>query len=138
MEKCPYCGKECKDKHGVATHIRTAKDKSCYTKWQEDVKNAKKEYDKTHTFVKCMICGKKLRNISNTHLKLHGITQQQYKEQFPNAPLFAEGLLEEQRDKREATISIRCVDENGNGFGHDFSLKWCKFWIDEELKGNTI
>ena len=26
------------------------------------------------------------------------------------------------------------VDENGNGFGHDYSLKGCKFWIDEELK----
>ena len=29
-----------------------------------------------------------------------------------------------------------CFDENGNGFGHDFSLKGCKHWIDEEIKRN--
>ena len=33
---------------------------------------------------------------------------------------------------------ITKVDENGNGFGHDYSLKACKFWIDEELKGNHL
>lgn len=34
----------------------------------------------------------------------------------------------------EQRVVWECVDENGNGFGHDFSLKGCKFWIDEELK----
>lgn len=34
----------------------------------------------------------------------------------------------------EHRVVWECVDENGNGFGHDYSLKGCKFWIDEELK----
>lgn len=36
----------------------------------------------------------------------------------------------------EQRVVWECVDEHGNGFGHDYSLKGCKFWIDEELKGN--
>lgn len=31
--------------------------------------------------------------------------------------------------------SSECVDENGCGFGHDYSLKACKRWIDIELDG---
>ena len=38
----------------------------------------------------------------------------------------------------ERRVVWECVDENGNGFGHDYSLKACKFWIDEELKGNHL
>ena len=33
----------------------------------------------------------------------------------------------------EKRVVWECVDENGNGFGHDYSLKCCKFWIDEAL-----
>ena len=36
----------------------------------------------------------------------------------------------------EHRVVWECVDENGNGFGHDYSLRGCKFWIDEELKKN--
>ena len=38
----------------------------------------------------------------------------------------------------EHKVVWECVDKNGHGFGHDFSLKGCKFWIDEELKKNNI
>lgn len=34
MEHCEYCGKECKDKKGVATHIRFVKE--CQEKWLKD------------------------------------------------------------------------------------------------------
>jgi hypothetical protein len=33
----------------------------------------------------------------------------------------------------EKRVVWECVDENGNGFGHDYSLKGCKFWIDEDF-----
>lgn len=33
----------------------------------------------------------------------------------------------------EKRVVWECVDENNSGFGHDYSLKGCKFWIDEEL-----
>lgn len=34
---------------------------------------------------KCLICGKQFKAITNTHLKRHGITSDQYKEKFPEA-----------------------------------------------------
>ena len=111
MEHCEYCGKECKDKKGVATHIRLVKD--CHEKWLKDQEQKHIEYDKTHTFVYCKVCGAKLRNISNTHLKKHNMTMQDYKKQFPDEPLFAEGLLQEQSEKREATLDKYHTDENG-------------------------
>lgn len=36
----------------------------------------------------------------------------------------------------EKRVVWECVDENGCGFGHDYSLAGCKFWIDEELNFN--
>lgn len=36
--------------------------------------------------VTCAICGKQCHQITNTHLNLHGITTNQYKEEYPNYP----------------------------------------------------
>ena len=133
MEKCKYCGKECKDKKGVATHIRFVKD--CHEKWFVDEQKKQDEYDKTHTFVYCKICGAKLRNISNTHLKKHNMTMQDYKKQFPDEPLFAEGLLEEQTEKRESTLDKYHTDENGKRT-HYLTLEKCiaKYGESEGLR----
>lgn len=133
MEKCKYCGKECKDKKGVATHIRFVKD--CHEKWLADEQLKQEKYDKTHTFVYCKICGAKLRNISNTHLKKHNMTMQDYKKQFPDEPLFAEGLLEEQTEKREATLDKYHTDENGKRT-HYLTLEKCiaKYGESEGLR----
>lgn len=38
-------------------------------------------------FVKCMICGKETTQINYAHLKMHGITSQQYKEMFPGCKM---------------------------------------------------
>lgn len=35
---------------------------------------------------------------------------------------------------REKRVAWEYVDENGCGYGNSFSLRDCKFWIDEELK----
>lgn len=35
----------------------------------------------------------------------------------------------------EHRVCWECVDGNGCGFGHDYSLKACKRWIDIELDG---
>lgn len=133
MDKCKYCGKECKDRKGVASHIRLTPD--CHKKWLADERKKREEYDKTHTFVYCKVCGAKLRNISNTHLKKHGMTMQDYKKQFPNEPLFAEGLLEEQNEKREATLDKYHTDENGKRT-HYLTLAKCieKYGESEGLR----
>jgi hypothetical protein len=33
----------------------------------------------------------------------------------------------------EQRVCWECVDEHGHGFGHDYSLKACKRWIDVEI-----
>lgn len=133
MEHCEYCGKECKDKKGVATHIRFVKE--CQEKWLKDQEQKRIEYDKTHTFVYCKVCGAKLRNISNTHLKKHNMTMQDYKRKFPDEPLFAEGLLKEQNEKREATLDKYHTDENGKRM-HYLTLEKCiaKYGESEGLR----
>ena len=34
----------------------------------------------------------------------------------------------------EQRVCWECVDKDDNVFGRDFSLKGCKYWIDEEIK----
>ncbi len=44
--------------------------------------------------VRCQICGKLYNMISTTHLKnKHGITTEEYKEQFPDAPLTSDAFI---------------------------------------------
>lgn len=103
---CKYCGKKgFKNSRGLATHRRY--NQKCYNKWLVETQ----EEENKKTKVQCLLCGKQLRNISNTHLKKHNITQKQYKILFPNALLFSEGLLEEQNQKREKTIKDRYTNE---------------------------
>ena len=40
----------------------------------------------------CLICNKNFKYISNTHLKTHGITQQEYKSKYPDAELKTDEL----------------------------------------------
>lgn len=37
----------------------------------------------------------------------------------------------------EKRVVWECVDEDGCGFGHDYTLKGCMFWIDEEINRNS-
>ena len=127
MVECIYCGKMCKDAKGLASHRRYSK--NCYDKWkaeQDEIANSK-------TYVYCRICGEKLRNISNTHLQKHNITQQEYKEMYPDAPIFSEGLLDIQRQNRESTIAERYSDI-GNKIHDCASLDFfMRKFEDEEL-----
>jgi hypothetical protein len=108
---CKYCGKRgFKNKKGLATHRDFQSSKKCYKKWRSEQNKIWRSKPK----VKCEICGKFLRNISNTHLKTHNITQNNYKKIFPNKKLFANGLLELQNERRETTISKRYTPEEIN------------------------
>ena len=103
---CKYCDrKDFKNDKGLATHRRH--NKKCYNKWLTE----KQEEESKKTKVQCLLCGKQLRNISNTHLKKHSITQKQYKILFPSALLFSEGLLNEQKQKRKDTIKKKYTEE---------------------------
>ena len=41
-------------------------------------------------YVECRICGFKSKRIYGRHLKSHGITSEEYKKLYPDAPLYAE------------------------------------------------
>lgn len=60
---------------------------------------------------------------------------QDYKRKFPDEPLFAEGLLEEQNEKREATLDKYHTDENGKRT-HYLTLEKCiaKYGESEGLR----
>jgi len=115
--ECKYCGRDgFEGTKGLATHRRY--NKSCFEKWALE----RKEEDNKRTKVECRLCGQLLRNISNTHLKKHSITQQQYKILFPDSPLFSEGLLKYQRDKREKTICEKYTKEERKFFNGQKSV----------------
>ena len=63
------------------------------------------------------------------------MTMQDYKKQFPDEPLFAEGLLKEQNEKREATLDKYHTDENGKRT-HYLTLEKCiaKYGESEGLR----
>lgn len=44
--------------------------------------------------VKCLVCGKEFKQITNTHLKSHDIDASEYKTRFPDALLISEASLE--------------------------------------------
>lgn len=99
---CKYCGKKgFTTSKGLSIHRRHSKE--CYLKWKQE----KDFEDANKTNVKCEVCGKYLRNISNTHLRKHNMTQQDYKRMYPDAHIFSDGLLDMQKANRESTIFER-------------------------------
>lgn len=99
--KCETCQRDFDNIKGRSVHYRF--NKKCYDEYikrKEEIENTS-----TKTKIECKLCHKKMRYISNTHLKNHNITQKQYKEMFPGEKLFAEDLLEEQLKNRISTIN---------------------------------
>ncbi|NBP58226.1 hypothetical protein EBU71_17155, partial [bacterium] len=50
--------------------------------------------------MKCVICNKEFKSITQSHLKKHNITPEKYKEQYPEAELFS-------NDTKMAMIKIK-------------------------------
>lgn len=57
--------------------------------------------------IRCMICGKELNAVNGLHLRIHNVTVEKYKEEYPNAEIFSELAKEkmkkwwENEDNRE-------------------------------------
>lgn len=130
---CKYCGKDgFNGFKGLATHRKHSE--KCLNSWKKE----QEEKDKQTTKVKCEICGEFLRNISNTHLKKHNITQSEYKKRFPKSKIFSDGLLDIQKERREKKIFERfgndtsfssislanCIKRYGEEEGKIFYEKW--------------
>ena len=124
---CKYCGVKLGQSSDVSRHYNN--NPECYNKWKKDKED---EYN-NKTWVKCEICGDLLRNISNTHCKKHNITQQQYKEKFPLADIFADGLLNIQKENREKSTKEKYTAEEIKKFRSVRDRK-LKSLSDEERK----
>ena len=111
--KCTVCNEEkdislfdiC-DKYYYRNQCR-----DCYCK----LKKAKADIKRSENFtndclLKCKICGKFLRHINNTHLKIHGLTISEYQDGY-GSEIFTQDLLEEQKENREKTISEKYTKE---------------------------
>lgn len=94
--KCPYCEwhtVDIQNKSGQFTsHLKRKHGKSpndVYTEfpaYESIWLRFKDKYDKIESDpITCCICEKSMEKISNTHLQLHGITMDEYKQQFPMA-----------------------------------------------------
>jgi hypothetical protein len=97
--RCDFCGKSFVVKDNLYHHL--SKNKDCYDFYYRDkVENV--------DYVTCRICGKRLNRIFKEHLKMHGMTTEEYRLLFPDAVLTAQ----ETKDKRKRTNLERYGVEN--------------------------
>lgn len=67
--------------------------------------------------IKCILCGKEFKVISPLHLsRIHGVTMSQYRERFPDAPIYSReryafirdvGVFE--RGKTQEELGLMCL-----------------------------
>ena len=110
-KKCPYCEWETVDienKSGAfEVHLREnhnktiteylndyPKDIDYFAKYKKCVeKNEKLKNCKNYVF--CPICGEKYEKITWTHIKTHGLSVEEFKKQYPDAPIISENMIEQ-------------------------------------------
>ena len=109
VKKCPYCNWETVDignksgmfethllkKHNITKleHLEKYPEDYSYFIGKNDGVNLQMEKD-TSNFVVCQVCGKKLRKISNAHLRLHGITKNDYMLKYGTSGIMSERSYE--------------------------------------------
>lgn len=79
--------------------------------------------------IKCKICGKELEWINSSHLRKHGISQEEYKRRFPHAPIIKDEIsnkLSKNAKKRQKSNSNFGFDRGKSNPGHNKSEKHLK------------
>jgi len=73
-----------------------------------------REEENLESYVKCLICGAKLRQIHSNHLAKHNMTIEDYMERFPNAQLISRDYHEELSRRYKRSLGRKrekvCVD----------------------------
>lgn len=83
--------------------------------------------------VECEICHKKFNVITNTHLKLHNLTQQEYKKQFPNSKLMNDqALFDRGKSLRNKTYEEAYGSDMAKKIKDEKSLKCENQWKENE------
>lgn len=62
------------------------------------------------TFVTCPICGKQLRSITLTHVRMHALTMVEFRAKFPTVSLTSKTSETLRKAKLQASIAIRFAD----------------------------
>jgi len=74
----------------------------------------KKKNEKLDSYVKCLVCGAKLKQVHTNHLAKHGLTINEYLEKFPNAELVSKDYHRELSERYKQVLGKRrekvCVD----------------------------
>lgn len=108
-----------------------------------------KNYLKNIGGVECLICGMKLKYISNTHLKKHHLSNKEYKKQFPFTPTMSKETLEKisnnGKKHKSQFMKVRTTNQNLSSIrnGQLISLAWkmgiLKRTLESKIKqSNTL
>lgn len=110
-KKCPYCNWETVDVENISgafeVHLKEAHNKTIeeylkefpndidyFKKYKKKIEKQEK-LKKEENFVYCPICGNKYEKITLSHLKTHGITLENFKEKYPDAPILSENMYQQ-------------------------------------------
>lgn len=86
--KCPVCGQACHGPRGLVSHFAWAKDER-HRQYQAEKEHAKWDgLVDGRDFVTCQECGLRGQSLTN-HIKLHGLTAEQYRDKHPRASVVA-------------------------------------------------
>lgn len=62
-------------------------------------------------FVVCRVCGKRFKQIEYRHLTMHGTTHEEYKKDYPNAPIICEDVTQRKVKAYRETCANRTPEE---------------------------
>lgn len=110
-KKCPYCDWETVDvenKSGAfEVHLREChnmtkeehlkahpEDIDYFSKYKERLNHLKK-LQKKENFVYCPICGERFEKITYSHLKLHNISIEEFREKYPEAKVMSDAMMKQ-------------------------------------------
>jgi len=117
-KKCHYCDWTTKDlenksgayinhikkehKLSIEEHLKNnPEDEKYFNTYKKRTEKQRKELESKEEgvfFIICKICGKKLKRMTDTHLKKHNISMLEYKMEYPNEPTFSKNSLEIQKN----------------------------------------
>ncbi len=86
-----------------------------YFKQQNKKNELKNFYSLKDNFIECKICNQKMKLLTNSHLKKHDITKDEYKKKFINAEIVSKTTSEK--------ISISTTESNIKNFQYDEKRK---------------
>jgi len=109
-KKCPYCNWETKDiknksgqftlhlknKHNISIIqylIEFPEEKELFKTFIKKHEDKEKTFSNEENFIICAICNKKMKSLTNSHLKKHNITLSDYKLKYPNREYHSKSFI---------------------------------------------